>query len=233
MYSSLMADANERDADIVVGGIVLEYPDHSALSFNRLPAGYYDKTAIEKKIFPEILMKNGFHRFGIIPGVVVKVFKKEIIRKGLEHVPETLTIGEDVAITSYTMMYASGVSIVNQASYHYVQTEASMIRGYRESRFDDACSLYACITKLPRKSYQEQVGSYFACVLYGILSDCARNMDFTSKEFQIKLREYLANEISVGALRASNVSGFPFRDRVKVFLMKHKMIKTLSFLLKR
>ena len=81
MYSSLMADANERDADIVVGGIVLEYPDHSALSFNRLPAGYYDKTAIEKKIFPEILMKNGFHRFGIIPGVVVKVFKKEIIRK--------------------------------------------------------------------------------------------------------------------------------------------------------
>lgn len=233
MYSDLMNEAKAKESDIVIGGIILDYPDHSVKDFNRLPAGYYDKNAVKEKIIPEILMKNEIYKFGIIPGVVVKVFKKDIIQQSLKNVSNELTLGEDVAITSFSVMNAKSISIIESAAYHYIQTETSMIRGYNPKRFDALCALYECIEKITEPEYKKQIGAYFACLLFGVLADCIRNDKFSKKDAKKKMREYLKNDLSVRAMKVADVSNWGFSDKIKFMMMKHKMIGMLTFIFAR
>lgn len=232
MYSALMKEANEKNSDIVIGGIQHDFPDQTiASTLNYLPIGYYDRTAIEKNVIPNMLMKKGFYRYGIIPGVVVKVFKRELIRKSLEYVDNAITLGEDVAITSYAILDAGGVSVVENAGYHYVQTETSMIRGYNPKRFDALCKMYRCIDHISEPAYRNQTGGYFACVLYGILADCVRHGK--TSETKAVLKRMLDDPITVKALSEADVSDWGFSDKLKVFLMKHKTERLLTAILAR
>ena len=232
MYSSLMKEANEKNSDIVIGGIQHDYPNQTITStLNSLPTGYYDRIAVEKAVIPNMLMKKGFYRYGIIPGVVVKVFKRELIRKSLEHVDNTITLGEDVAITSYAILGAESISVVENVGYHYIQTETSMIRGYNPGHFDALCKMYLCIDRISEPAYRKQTGGYFACVLYGILADCVRH----DKIYETKtpLKRMLDDPITVKALSEADVSGWCFSDKLKVFLMKHKAERLLTAILER
>ena len=233
MYSSLMKEANLNQSDIVIGGIKLDYPEYSVEAFNLLPAGYYNRKDVQEKIIPQILMKTGFYKFGVIPGVVVKVFRKEIIQESLTHVHNNLTMGEDVAITSYSIMIAASVSIINIAAYHYIQTEISMIRGYNPKRFDAICNMYECISKIREPEYKSQVGAYIACVLYGVLADCAKNSDFTHKEVRRKIKDLLGNEVTITALKSADVSCWGISDKIKFLLMKYKLVGILTLILTR
>lgn len=232
MYSYLMKEANEKNSDIVIGGIQYDYPNQTNTStLNSLPTGYYDRTAIEKTVIPNMLIKKGFYRYGIIPGVVVKVFKRELIRKSLEYVDNALTLGEDVAITSYAILDAESVSVVENAGYHYVQTETSMIRGYNPGHFDALCKMYRCIDHISEPAYRKQTGGYFAYVLYGILADCVRHNKIS--ETKMSLKRMLDDPITVKALSEADVSDWCFFDKLKVFLMKHKTERLLTAILAR
>ena len=59
MYSLLMSETSITEADIVIGGIITDYVDYSIKTYNKLPAGYYNRVDIEKKIIPELLMPRG------------------------------------------------------------------------------------------------------------------------------------------------------------------------------
>lgn len=233
MYLSLMDDVQKNNSDIVIGGIILDYADHSVKSFNKLPIGVYDKQSISKQIVPNLLMKTGFYQFGIIPGVVVKVFKKQNIQESLKKVSDGLTLGEDVAITSFSIINAESISIIEKASYHYIQTDTSMIRGYNPKRFQAICKMYECICQIEESSYIQQTGAYFACVLYGVLSDCVKNKNFTKREAIDQVYELLNHKTSQMALHTANVSDWGLQDKIKFFMMKHKMVRLLTAWLAR
>lgn len=233
MYPTLLAEADRNHADIITGGIILDYSDHSINSYNLLPEGYYSKEAIEKNVIPQMLVNSGFWRYGIIPGVVTKIFKKSVLVDSLRSIPDELTLGEDVAITSYSMLAAQSLSIIRVASYHYIQTESSMIRGYSPKRFTAACQMYACIEKIKMSAYQNQIGAYFACVLYGILADCVHNNEFTPKKAKEIMKNLVADDVAVNALKSADVSQWSFQDKIKVTMMKYRMINALYAILKR
>lgn len=232
MYSSLMKEANEKNSDIVIGGIQHDFPDQTITStLNSLPIGYYDRTAIKKNVIPNMLMKKGFYRYGIIPGVVVKAFKRELIRNSLDCVDNAITLGEDVAITSYAILGAGSISVIENAGYHYVQTGTSMIRGFNPKRFDALCKLYRCIDRISEPAYRGQTGGYFACLLYGILADCVRHDK--ADDTNTLLQRMLNDPITMKALAEANVSDWRFSDKLKVFLMKHKTKRILKAILAR
>ena len=233
MYCSLMAEANKNDSDIVIGGIILDYIDHSDIYYNKFSDGYYNKMDIAREILPRMLMKNGFYQFGIIPGVVVKVFKKQLLKESLKKVFNGLTLGEDVAITSFTLFNANSVSIIRKASYHYIQTDVSMIRGYNPNRFNDACKMYKCLCQINENTYIKQLNAYFSCILFNIIADYVQDTDFTKKELKKKIREILNNKISQKVLYAGEMAEWPVRDKLKVMIMKYKMVGILINWLKR
>ncbi len=231
MYSTLMKEANEKGSDIVAGGIKMDYPEETATTYNKIEAGYYDKAAIKEKVIPDMLMKKGFYRYGIIPGVVVKVFKRELIRKSLECVDDSVTLGEDVAITSNAVIRAESISLVKSAGYHYVQTENSMIRGYNPARFEALKKFFCCIEKIDDGAYRRQTGAVYAGILYGILAECVRRKE--DGKVNRAVDSMLGDPVTLKALGGAEVSGWSASDRLKVFLMKHKMKRLLTLILRR
>ncbi len=233
LYELLINEAQKNNSDIVMSGIKFDYEDRQTVAYNKICEGYYDKDGIRKDIIPNMLMKNGFYQFGIIPGVVTKIFKKSLIINALSNVYNEVTMGEDVAITSFAVMQAESISVINKAAYHYVQTETSMIRGYNPNRFNDICKMYECISRIKEDTYAKQVGGYFTCVLYGVLAQCIRNSDLTKAEIYQKVKEMLNDEHTVAALSSADVSGWKLEDKIKYLFIKYKMVKLITKLLKR
>ena len=232
MYSSLMKEVYEKNSDIVIGGIKHDYPNNIHTStLNLIPIGYYDINAVKEIVIPQMLTKRGFYKYGIIPGVVVKVFEKSLIQKSLDAVDNDITLGEDVAITSYAITFAASISVVESAGYHYVQTETSMIRGFNPNHFNALCKMFRCIDPIQNSDYREQIGAYFACVLYGILADFLRHSKLEDRKRL--MMEMLKDPITEKALEQADVSGWPFLDRIKFFFMKYKMGHILTAILVR
>ena len=227
MYALMMAESAKTKADIVIGGITIDYFDFCKKIYNGLPAGDYSRSDIEKTIIPRMLMPAGFNKFGIIPGLPLKIFKKTILEKSLVNVWDELVTGEDLAITSFAVMLAQGISILENASYHYVQTENSIIRSYAPKRFEHICNLYKCINQIDEPAYKKQIGAYFVCRLYNALAECAKSKYFEKQETIKMMRSMIENEVSFNALKNADVSNWDWKDKIKIYLMKNKLVHIL------
>ena len=227
MYADLMVEADKNESDIVAGGVILDYPQYSKECYSLLPVGFYAREDLQTKIIPKMIVYSGFVNYGLIPGVVVKVFKKELLEKALPNVPNVIKIGEDLAITSYAVLQAKSLSIVQSAAYHYVQGDASMIRAFSEKRFTDICNLYGCISKIENASYQKQVNLYMAYLLWLVLAELVKKSGYSRKQKIRTAKQFLTHETSRHVLKNANVSGLGLKDKLKVFLMRHRMVRTL------
>ena len=233
MYSSFMLEVETTGAEIAIGGITFDYFDHSKKIYNRLPAGHYNRNDIEKMVIPNMLEPNGFNIFGIIPGLPLKVFEKNLLERSLSNVWDVLTLGEDVAITSFAIMLSRSISIIESTAYHCIHTENSITRGYDPKRFEQICKVYKCISQIDEPAYKRQVGAYFACLLYGTLAKCAKNKNLEKKEIKKRMRSMIEDEVSSHALKNADVSKWEWKDKLKVYLMKNKLINILYIIFSR
>lgn len=227
MYSDLMAAALEHNSDIAIGGIIIDYSDRSSKLYNILPEGFYDSDRIKSEIYSAIPFHSGFVKYGIIPGVVVKVFKREILEKALPNVFDNINIGEDIAITSYSLLNAQSVSIVNSAAYHYIQDHQSMIRGFNPNRFEKICNLYECLSKINNPLYQSKLDLYISYLIYSNVAECAQQSNADKKDIEKYIKQILQNEITRKVLKKADISSLGIKDKVKVFFMRFKMIKLI------
>lgn len=233
MYSSFMSEVETTGADMVIGGIIIDFIDHSKRIYNGLPTGYYSRDDIQKMVISNILVPNGFNKFGIIPGVPLKVFEKNLLERSLSNVWDVLTIGEDVAITLFAVMLARSISIIETTAYHYIHMENSITRGYDPKCFEQICNVYKCISQIDEPAYKRQTGAYFACLLYGTLAKCAKNKNLEKKEINKMMRSMVEDEVSAHALKNADVSKWEWKDKLKVYLMKTKMINILYIIFAR
>ena len=231
MYSKLMEQAQEHESDIVVGGLVLDYSDHTVKKCNAIPAGYYGESDMRSEIVPRMLTYSGFLEFGIIPGVVVKVFKKEILEKALPKVPDNINIGEDVSITAHAFGAASSVSIIPSASYHYVQYEGSMIHKFNPKRFDYIRNLYNCLVTAESEDYKKQIPLYMSWMIFGVIAECVKKSGYTKKEIKKYLLNVLNDDITKESLKNADTSRISNKDKIKIFLMRYKLVGALYFIL--
>ena len=231
MYFDLMSVAKKDKSDIVASGIMYDYISHSKVDFNHLDEGFYGKELIESKIFPKMLIYSGFVKYGIIPGVVTKVFRHSVLEKALSNVSDKLTIGEDVAITAYCMINAKSLTIIKNAGYHYIQTDNSMIRAFNPKRFEQICELYSSISKIDNESYQKQVSLYMCYLIFNTLADCVKKSGYSKKEAENVIRNILKNNFSDKVLKEADVSNLSLKNKAKIFLMKYKLIYLLMLLI--
>ncbi|MBR2869450.1 MAG: glycosyltransferase family 2 protein [Clostridia bacterium] len=227
MYFNLMASAEKDKADIVTGGIIFEYESELKVMLNQLGVGYYDEKAIKNKIIPRMLIHSGFVRYGVIPGVVTKVFRRSVLEKALPNVSDKLTIGEDVAITAYSMMNAKSLSIIGNAGYHYIQTAGSMIRAYNPKRLEKISDLYSCISKIENESYQKQVSLYMCYLIFGAVASCIKNSGLDKKETVNMVRDILKSDLSLKVFKEADISKLSFKNKIKIIMMKHNLVRLI------
>ena len=223
MYLNFMEAAEKYKSDIVAGGIIYDYIFRSKVSFNSLSDGFYGEEAIKNKIVPQMLIHSGFVNYGIIPGVVTKIFRRSVLEKTLPNVSDKITIGEDVAITAYGMMNAKSLSIIKTAGYHYIQTDNSMIRNFNPKRMEKISELYSCISKIKDERYQKQVSLYMCYLIFNALADCIKKSGYSKKEVRNAIRSILKNDVSVKVLKEADISQLSFKNKIKILLMKYNL----------
>lgn len=231
MYSDLMASAEKDASDIVVSNIILEYAKSSKIVKNMISDGCYNREALKQIVIPKMLTYSGFVTFGIIPGAVVKIFRREILERALPLVSDNLNIGEDVAITAHGFMHANSVSVIETAAYHYIQHDESMIHTFNPNKFEYILNLYNCLSKVENSDYQKQLPLYMSFLFYTIIADFIKKSNYSVPERNQMLSQILNSDLALFSLKNADTTALTFKDKTKIFMMRHKMIKLLIFLI--
>lgn len=118
---------------------------------------------------------NEFYEIRFVNGVVVKLFKTDILKKTILFVSDDITKGEDLAITlTYlnecnSILYAEDIS-----GYYYVQRSTSISHKFDVNSIERTAAFVDCIMKFVRQS---NISEMWEKVLYNecysiIMSDC-------------------------------------------------------------
>ena len=230
VFSRLFDVLYQNKSDIVICGIIIEDTHACIKEHYNLFEGHFDKRQIQKKIIPQMLVYSDFIKFGILPAVYTKLVKAEIIKAVFSDLPNNMSIGEDVAISARSVMIANSLTIVHYAGYHYVQYDSSLVHKFNPKRFEHICNLYNNLKSIDNKDYQKQVPLYISWLIYNAITECITKSGYSKKELRRYIRNILDNSVSRKCLKTAITSGISFKDKVKMFLMRHKMIGLLDIL---
>ena len=136
------------DADMAACGNYADYPDISAMETNRLNDGVYDYPE-GIRIIKKSLFKSGYpFRFGLLPYVWNKLYKKEILMRVLDSVDKNVYEGEDVLLNCLYIMECKKISINNVQIYHYMINKDALFRKRKDSYYDNVSRIYSCLYNL-------------------------------------------------------------------------------------
>ena len=180
-----------------------------------------------------MLIHSGFVNYGIIPGVVIKIFRRSVLEKALPNVDDTVSTGEDVAITAYSILQAESLSIIDTAAYHYIQIEDSMIRKFNPERIEKIKALYNCLCCIDNAEFRKQIPPYILFLVFNSVGECINKSGYSKKEMIKALNEILKSDVAEKALKITKLSSFSLETKIKIILMKYRLVRTLMLLLRR
>ncbi len=154
-YETLLHKTAEQDADMILYGLVEEYGDRSVEKENLLPEGYYSEKAVREKIFPQMLCNGIFFRFGILPNLVSKLVRREVLQKIQPMVSDEVELGEDADCTFQMLLQCREIQIVRFTPYHYRKRPDSMV--WSRTSFFRCKNLYRDLKQAFEKSGERAV----------------------------------------------------------------------------
>lgn len=125
-YEKLLNET--EDVDVIAYGLIEEYGYRQTRKLNNFPAGLYKDNDLKHIIFPRMLYSGNFFEYGILPNLVCKLIKRQLILSVYKEVSNSVIIGEDVDFTYHLLLKAKSVAIKDISPYHYLQRECSMVR---------------------------------------------------------------------------------------------------------
>ena len=111
----------------VVSGFERDLFGKSVRIENNVPFGVYEGKALEE-LRCEMISYRNFYQVGITTYVWNKLFKKELLYPHQMNVDESISIGEDAAVTYPVIMNCKRVFVIDSNAYHYRQREDSMLK---------------------------------------------------------------------------------------------------------
>lgn len=136
-YEKLYILAEINRADMVVSGCVVEDGKKSEFQKNNLTEGFYDKYALKKNFYPQMLYfeSSDFFRFGIHQYLWNKLYKKSLIESCILKLDERIYDGEDVACVFEACLRADSIIVDNHCWYHYRIHENSICTSKKDERY--------------------------------------------------------------------------------------------------
>jgi glycosyltransferase involved in cell wall biosynthesis len=117
-----------ENVDIVISGNYVDIGDKHTPDYHGIPAGRYDKAALIKNVYPNMIVNKAFFEWGIFPGTWGKLYKREAYVKYQMEVDDCLTMGDDAACIYPALLNAGSIYILKECFYHYRQTTSSMVK---------------------------------------------------------------------------------------------------------
>lgn len=122
----------ENEPDMLVFRAYYEFRDRRELIPEHVAAGRYEKTRLEREIYPFMIYDPSLPFFTgkVFPAAWNKVYRRELLEKHYCE-EEAISLAEDNAFTFECLYYAETVIFCEEALYHYNRcNEQSMISRY-------------------------------------------------------------------------------------------------------
>ncbi len=128
MLEQLYLLLEQEQTDLVMCG---HFEDTGAVSrevYHGFGEGKYDKAALNREIYPKMIVNELFFEWGIWPGLCGKLFHRKELEFYQMDVDDRLTMGEDLACVFPYILNAESIYILHECLYHYRQTPSSMVK---------------------------------------------------------------------------------------------------------
>ena len=166
--------AYKYNTDMVVSGLVFEYPEKGIKAEYCLSDGLYDESSIGE-FKRRFIYSDIFFSFGACVCIWGKLFPLEKYRMYQMQVPDDVQMGEDVAVTvPYVTNITSPVVILDNTYYHYRQLESSMVHQHSNPRREEQTMLLYSVIDRSLKMNPEMLDRmeyYKASMLIGLLKN--------------------------------------------------------------
>lgn len=164
-YEQVMAMSNNED--VISYGLIEDYNFKSVQKFDQIDEGIYKQADINNKILPNIFGTKIFFTFNILPNLVCKFIKKEILYNCVNKVSSYVRMGEDLDFVVQSLSLAYTLRVIKISPYHYVQREKSVVRTPVEDK--SVIGLYNDLMSIECGSdnvnWQKQVCIYMSFIL--------------------------------------------------------------------
>lgn len=142
MYEKMYNRIIKENADILAVGYKRDWDGEICVSVNEIPSGVYSGEKLEQ-IYSRMLFNGCYFKFGIVPSVWSKLFRKELLKDIQMAIDDDIQMGEDVACTYPAFLCADKIVIDNSnCSYHYRYVPNSMTTTVDRRYFERAAKLF-------------------------------------------------------------------------------------------
>lgn len=164
-YERVMEVSNNED--MIIYGLLEDYDFRSVQKCNRIDEGMYMQVDIKNKILPNIFDEKIFFTFNVLPNLVCKFIKREILCNCVNKVNSYVSIGEDLDFVVQSLSFAHTFRVINITPYHYVQRQNSMVR--TSVSYESVIGLYNDLMSIElaedNANWQQQVCTYMSFIL--------------------------------------------------------------------
>ena len=126
MYKTMVETAERDGSELVICDCKKEFDAESQLYTHELRGGYFDRTAMEKEYFPQLLMPDNME-YPVTISNWLLLIRREVIVKNQLAFPEGMRFSEDLLFGSEVGYYAQSMTYLRgYAPYHYRQNPQSV-----------------------------------------------------------------------------------------------------------
>lgn len=140
-----------NNIDVVIFGITKYFDSvNQRKELCDFPEGIYNKSEIEKVIWPKMIWNFEKEHYGIDPSLCTKIMKKKLLLSCYKDlVGSEFRYGEDVAVVYPMLKKAETLEIKNDSYYFYRQRTSGIVAEYRADAdfFDKAYVFYKYLLK--------------------------------------------------------------------------------------
>ena len=149
-----------------------------------------------------------------------KCYKKDLIKKHFNDLPEDIILGEDMAITMPLIFNSESIYISKYVGYYYRDNPTSLVNSFRKDDFKNGKLLIKYLDeKMP--SHYKQISFYLAYRTKNYLIASARAIN-SLKEFKNTIKEnYSKNEHL--RIKSINKCALTAKEKLLFFLLRSKM----------
>ncbi len=147
MYTQMIAAYMEFEPDLVTSGLTIVNDNKVNYEIDRMPEGLYELEDIKKKLIPRMMYDEQAGKRAITSSVCNKIYKVDLLKKIIFDLDESITYGEDAAITYLYTARASKIVVLNNSWYNYIIHSNSMVRHHDVNSFERIYQFYNYLKK--------------------------------------------------------------------------------------
>lgn len=198
---------------------------------NNIPYGFYEGKTYQDNIMNSLIMdKNGDSAFS--KSLSGKVFKKELIIKNQMIVSHELRIAEDAAAFVGTMIDASSVYVISNATYFYYVREGSVSHSSDKDAFYRLPFMFSYYkNKLMECSFDfsQQFNRYIIAQLYTAVLLVIRSGG-KSNEINLGLEKVLEDHVILDALKKARFNIKGYKLIIKKIILRYRLWKLAKWI---